>query len=293
MASSYEKYQKRKLISSYFSVIFSISLVLFLLGSLSLFVIHSQKISDSFRENIPMTIFFDKKVNDKDLKAFDKKLETLPFVKDYVFVSKEDAAKQHQEDLGENFLEFLGFNPLQDSYDLHLFSDYVSTDSIAKIEQTFYESKGVKQVSYDKELVTLVNENIKNITKWVLIATGVLTVISMLLINSSLRLLIFSSRFTIKTMQMVGATKTFIRRPFIFHSIKLGLIGAFIAIISLIGACLYLDNKFPDLGLNPSQDYTPLAVVSSSIILIGIIITTISTFFATQRFLNLKSDQLY
>ena len=92
---------------------------------------------------------------------------------------------------------------------------------------------------------------------------------------------------------MVGATKTFIRRPFIFHSIKLGLIGAFIAIISLIGACLYLDNKFPDLGLNPSQDYTPLAVVSSSIILIGIIITTISTFFATQRFLNLKSDQLY
>ncbi|MHC5200730.1 cell division protein FtsX [Myroides sp. LJL119] len=293
MASSYEKYQKRKLISSYFSVIFSIFLVLFLLGSLSLFVIHSQKISDNFRENIPMTVFFEKNANEKQLKDFDKKLSTLPYIKDYKFVSKQDAALQHQEDLGENFLEFLGFNPLQDSFDIHLLGNYVETDSISKIEQEFYKSKAVKEVTYDKELVTLVNQNIKTITKWVLIATAVLTLVSMLLINSSLRLLIYSSRFTIKTMQMVGATKKFIRRPFIFHSVKLGLIGALLAIISLVGISFYINNKFPDLNLNPRQDYIPLVVVSLGLLLVGIIITTISTFFATQRFLNLKSDQLY
>ncbi|MHC5361292.1 cell division protein FtsX [Myroides sp. LJL110] len=293
MASSYEKYQKRKLISSYFSVIFSIFLVLFLLGSLSLFVIHSQKISDNFRENIPMTVFFEKNANEKQLKDFDKKLSALPYIKDYKFVSKQDAALQHQEDLGENFLEFLGFNPLQDSFDIHLLGNYVETDSISKIEQEFYKSKAVKEVTYDKELVTLVNQNIKTITKWVLIATAVLTLVSMLLINSSLRLLIYSSRFTIKTMQMVGATKKFIRRPFIFHSVKLGLIGALLAIISLVGISFYINNKFPDLNLNPRQDYIPLVVVSLGLLLVGIIITTISTFFATQRFLNLKSDQLY
>ena len=293
MASSYEKYQKRKLITSYFSVIFSIFLVLFLLGSLGLFVINSQKISNNFRETIPMTIFFDKKATEKSIKDFDKNLENLPYIKDYKYVSKEDAATQHQEDLGENFLEFLGFNPLQDSFDIYLVGDYVQTDSIQKIEASFLKASGVSQVSYDKDLVSLVNENIKVITKWVLILTAVLAVISMLLINSSLRLLIYSSRFTIKTMQMVGATKNFIRRPFIRHSIKLGCIGSLLAIIALTSLYFYIDNKFPDLDINPKEDYMPLAIVCLGLFLIGIIITSISTFFATQRFLNLKSDELY
>ncbi len=293
MASSYEKYQKRKLITSYFSVIFSIFLVLFLLGSLGLFVINSQKISDNFRETIPLTVFFDKKATDKEVQSFDKKLQQYDYIKSFVYVSKEDAASQHQEDLGENFLEFLGFNPLQDSFDIYLQGDFVQKDSIQNIQESFLESKGVSEVSYDKELVELVNDNIKTITKWVLILTGVLAVISMLLINSSLRLLIYSSRFTIKTMQMVGATKKFIRRPFILHSIKLGITGSLLAIIALIGLCFYIDSKFPDLNINPKEDYMPLIIVCSALLLIGIIITTISTFFATQRFLNLKSDELY
>lgn len=293
MASSYEKYQKRKLLSSYFSVILSIFLVLFLLGSLSLFVINSKKISDNFRENIPMTIFFESNTAKADLDKFDNKLSTVEYVKDYTFVSKEEAAISHKETLGEDFVEFLGFNPLQDSFDLHLKGDYVVKDSIENIIKELQTTKSVSDITYDKQLVDLVNDNIKKITNWVLIAAAVLTIISMLLINSSLRLLIFSSRFTIKTMQMVGATKRFIRRPFIWHSMKLGFIGSILAIGAIVGLTFYVDNKFPDLNINPTEDYIPLVVVGLGILILGTIITSISTFFATQRFLNLKSDELY
>lgn len=240
-----------------------------------------------------MTVFFHKDANEYNTDTFSKKLSKAPYVKDFVFVSKADAAKQHQEELGENFIEFLGFNPLQDSFDLHLKGEYVINDSIAKIEKELMQSKGVKEIAYDKQLVDMVNDNLDRITKWVLVITAVLTLISMLLINSSLRLLIFSSRFTIKTMQMVGATKSFIRRPFIFHSIRLGIIGSVIAIIAITALTFYADSKFPDVGIDPTKNYLPLVVVSLGLLLLGLIITSISTFFATQRYLNLKSDELY
>ena len=293
MTSTYEKYQKRKLISSYFSVILSIFLVLSLLGALSLFVINSKRISNNFRENIPMTLYFTDKATQSDFDQFTKKLEKSPYIKSHHFISKEEAAESQKEDLGENFLEFLGYNPLQNSYDVYVLGDYVVGDSLAKIEADFLKTPHIAEVAYNKQLVDLVNSNITRITNWVLIIAGILTVVSMLLINSSLRLLIFSSRFTIKTMQMVGATKRFIRRPFIWHSLRLGLIGSLLAVIALVALTFYLDKKFPDLELNPMVNYMPLVIVGLGIILAGIIITTISTFFATQRFLNLKSDELY
>ncbi len=293
MASSYEKYQKRRLISSYFSVIISIFLVLSLLGLLSLFVINSKKISNNFRETIPMTIFFSDKATQQDLDSFGEKLKKSAYTKEYIFVSKEEAAENQKGDLGENFLEFLGYNPLQNSYDIFLNGDYVVADSIAKIEKDLEQTTTISKIMYDKQLVNLVNENIVKITNWVLIASGILCVISMLLINSSLRLLIFSSRFTIKTMQMVGATKRFIRKPFIWHSIRLGIIGSVLAIAAVVTITFYADKKFPDLELSPTENYLPLVIVCTGIFMIGIIITSISTYFATQRFLNLKSDELY
>ncbi len=293
MTSTYEKYQKRKLISSYFSVILSIFLVLSLLGALSLFVINSERISNNFRENIPINLFFTDNATQKEFDQFSKKLGEAPYVKSFKFVSKEEAAETQKEDLGEDFLEFLGYNPLQNSYDIYINGEYVVTDSLTKIEAELLKTPNIDEIAYDKQLVELVNDNIKRITNWVLIIAGILTVISMLLINSSLRLLIFSSRFTIKTMQMVGATKRFIRRPFIWHSMRLGLIGSILAVIALVALTFYLDKKFPDLELSPTTNYMPLVIVGSGLILAGIIITTISTFFATQRFLNLKSDELY
>ena len=291
MASSFENYNKRRLISSYFSVVLSIFLVLFLLGALGLFVINSKKITNDFKENIPMTVFFDNDAKDSTISAFDTELKNAKFIKEYAFVHKDSAAKNNVDIVGKDFMEFLGFNPLQNSFDIHLKGDYVNADSIKKIERNIRKNEMISEIIYDKELVDMVNENVTKITFWILIISGILTVVAMLLINSSMRLSIYSHRFTIKTMQMVGATKSFIRKPFIWRSIKLGLIGSGLAIIGIIALAIYVDGIFPSLGI--AKDYVSLGIVITGILGIGILITWISTFFATQRFLNLKTDDLY
>ncbi len=291
MASSFENYNKRRLISSYFSVVLSIFLVLFLLGALGLFVINSKKITNDFKENIPMTVFFDNDAKDSTISAFDTELKNAKFIKEYAFVHKDSAAKNNVDIVGKDFMEFLGFNPLQNSFDIHLKGDYVNADSIKKIERNIRKNEMVSEIIYDKELVDIVNENVTKITFWILIISGILTVVAMLLINSSMRLSIYSHRFTIKTMQMVGATKSFIRKPFIWRSIKLGLIGSGLAIIGIIALAIYVDGIFPSLGI--AKDYVSLGIVITGVLGIGILITWISTFFATQRFLNLKTDDLY
>ena len=291
MASSFENYNKRRLISSYFSVVLSIFLVLFLLEALGLFVINSKKITNDFKENIPMTVFFDNDANDSIISDFDTEMKNAKFIKEYAFVHKDSAAKNNVDIVGKDFMEFLGFNPLQNSFDIHLKGDYVNADSIKKIERNIRKNEMVSEIIYDKELVDMVNENVTKITFWILIISGILTVVAMLLINSSMRLSIYSHRFTIKTMQMVGATKSFIRKPFIWRSIKLGLIGSGLAIIGIIALAIYVDGIFPSLGI--AKDYVSLGIVITGVLGIGILITWISTFFATQRFLNLKTDDLY
>jgi cell division transport system permease protein len=291
MASNFDKFQKRRLISSYFSVVLSIFLVLFLLGILGFFIINSKKLADNFKEEIAMTVFFKNDANDTILKAFAKELKVTPFTKSFVYVSKEAAAKQHTDIIGEDFMTFLGTNPLQNSYDINLKADYVEKDSIVKIERQFRKNGMVADIVYDKQLVNLVNDNIKKVSMWILIISCFLTVIAVLLINSSLSLSIYSHRFIIKTMQMVGATKAFIRKPFVMRSVKLGMIGAGLAIIALIGVLLYLQTNFPSLGI--LDDKLLVALVLLLVFSLGVFITWISTYFATQRFLNLRTDDLY
>ncbi len=291
MASSFDKFQKRRLISSYFSVVLSIFLVLFLLGILGFFIINSKKLADDFKEKIAMTVFFKNDANDSIMKAFKEELKTASFAKSFVFVSKEMAAKQHTDIIGEDFMTFLGTNPLQNSFDINLKADYVVKDSIAKIESRLRKNAMVSDIIYDKQLVDLVNNNIKKVSLWILIISGFLTVIAVLLINSSLRLSIYSNRFIIKTMQMVGATKAFIRKPFVMRSVKLGMIGAGLAIIALIGVLTYIQVNFPDLGI--IDDKLLIGLVLLIVFGIGVLITWISTYFATQRFLNLRTDDLY
>ena len=291
MASSFDKFQKRRLISSYFSVVLSVFLVLFLLGILGFFIINSKKLADDFKEEIAMTVFFKNDANDSILKAFGKELKMAPYAKSFEYVSKEAAAKQHTDIIGEDFMEFLGENPLQNSYDIHLKADYVVKDSITRVESGLRKNVMIADIVYDKQLVNLVNDNIKKVSMWILIISGFLTVIAVLLINSSLRLSIHSNRFIIKTMQMVGATKAFIRKPFVMRSIKLGMIGAGLAIIALIGVLIYIETNFPGLGI--LEDKLLVGLVLLSVFGIGILITWFSTYFATQRFLNLKTDDLY
>lgn len=291
MSSSFEKFQKRRVITSYFSVVLSIFLVLFLLGTLGLFVINSKRLSDNFKEEIAMTVFFKNEANDSVMKAFTEEMKTAKFAKSFEYVSKEKAAQQHKEVIGEDFMQFLGVNPLQNSFDIHLKADFVTNPEIAKIENRLRKNEMVADIVYDKQLVTLVNDNVKNISMWILIITSVFAIVSVLLINSSLRLSIYANRFIIKTMQMVGATKSFIRKPFIKTNVILGFIGAVLAILALIGLLIYIQTTYPNLGI--MEDQLSISIVLLGVLVTGIVITWISTFFATQRFLNLRTDDLY
>lgn len=291
MSASFEKFQKRRVITSYFSVVLSIFLVLFLLGILGLFVINSKRLSDNFKEEIAMTVFFKTEATDSVIKAFNSELKTAKFAKSFEYVSKEKAAEKHMKVIGEDFMQFLGVNPLQNSFDIHLKADFVTNEGIAKIENRLRKNDMIADIVYDKQLVTLVNDNIKNISMWILIVSCVFALVSVLLINSSLRLSIYANRFIIKTMQMVGATKSFIRKPFIQRSVYLGLIGSALAIVALIGVLIYIQTTFPSLGI--LEDKLSIAIVLVGVLVLGVVITWISTFFATQRFLNLRTDDLY
>ncbi|WP_024768231.1 MULTISPECIES: cell division protein FtsX [Aquimarina] len=291
MSSSFEKYQKRRLISSYFSVVISISLVLFLLGLLGLLVLNTKKVADHFKEKIALTIYLKDTAKDVEIKQLEKTLALAEYTKSTTFISKDEAAEEHSKDIGENFMDFLGYNPLQNSIDVYLKADFVDQAKIEEINASIIKKDFVDEVIYDKPLISLLNDNIKRISFWVLLISGIFTFIAVLLINSSIRLSVYSKRFIIKTMQMVGATKKFIRKPFVWKSVRLGMIGAIVALIGVGIVLYYLNKTFPELAL--LDDEILLIILFAGIFGIGVLITWISTFFATQRFLNLRTDELY
>ncbi len=291
MSSSFDKYQKRRLISSYFSVVISISLVLFLLGLLGLLVLNTKKVADHFKEKIALTIYLKDTAKDIEIKQLQKTLALAEYTKSTTYISKEEAAEAHSKDIGENFMDFLGYNPLQNSIDVFLKADFVDPAKIETINATIIKKDFVDEVIYDKPLISLLNDNIKRISFWVLLISGVFTFIAVLLINSSIRLSVYSKRFIIKTMQMVGATKKFIRRPFVWKSVRLGIIGAVVALMGVGVVLYYLNKAFPELAL--LDDKALLGILFCGVLGMGILITWISTFFATQRFLNLRTDELY
>ena len=291
MASSFEKYQKRRLISSYFSVVLSISLVLFLLGLLGLFLINSSQLSRYFKEQIPISIYLKDSAKEVEIDQLRQSLEMADYTKSATYISKEEAAEQHIETIGEDYLEFLGYNPLQNSIDVELLAEFVSSAQLKDIANEISAKDFVAEVEYDELLVELFDKNIKVITMYILVFSALFLVIAVLLINSSIRLSVYAKRFTIKTMQMVGATKRFIRRPFLWKSIRLGLIGAIIAMIGVAFVLYLLDKAWPQLEL--LSDKVLLGGLFIFIVLMAVFITWISTFFATQRFLNLRTDELY
>lgn len=291
MSTSFERYQKRKLISSYFSVVLSIGLVLFLLGVLGLLVINTKKLADHFKEQITLSVFLKDNAKQVEIDQLQKSLVLAPYTKTATYVSKEEAAEQHSDEIGENFIDFLGYNPLKNSIDVQLNAEFVTTDQIASIAEEISTKGYIEEVSYDKPLIALLTDNVKKISFWILIICAIFTFIAVLLINSSIRLSIYSKRFIIKTMQMVGATKTFIRRPFLWTNIKLGMLGALLALLVLGGLLYYMDLNFPELNL--FADLWFLGGLFLGVFILGVLISLLSTFFATQRFLNLRTDDLY
>lgn len=291
MASSFDKYQKRKLISSYISVVISIALVLFLLGCLGLLVINSKKVADHFKEQVVMTIYLNDTAKEVEVNQLKKSLAMAEYSKEATYVSKEEAAEMMKAETGEDFMDFVGYNPLKNSIDVYLKADFVTTEKLSEISETLSTKSFIEEIRYDNDLVELMNDNVKKISVWVLIISGLFTLIAVLLINSSIRLAVYSKRFIIKTMQMVGATKSFIRRPFVWKSVQLGIIGAIVALVGMAAVLYYLDITFPELEL--LRNTVMIAGLFVGVFVLGVIITWISTFIATQRFLNLKTDQLY
>ncbi|PWG06079.1 cell division protein FtsX [Polaribacter aquimarinus] len=291
MSSKFDSYQKRRLQSSYISVVISIALVLFMVGVLALVLLKSKKVANHFKEKVAMTLFLKDEVNNEKIYAFKESLKKEAFSKKVLYISKENAAKQYSKEIGEDFLQFLGKNPLKNGIDIYLNADAVTPEKMQKLETKFLKNAYVAEVSYDKPLIELLTKNIKRISFWLLVLSGFFAFVAMILINSSIRLSIYSKRFNIKTMQMVGATKSFIRKPFIWQSIKLGFLGAVIALLGIGVIIFYVDKYIPSLEL--IKDYISLSYLVGGVLVSAFIITWLSTFFATQRFLNLQTDELY
>jgi cell division transport system permease protein len=286
-----EKFQKRRVLTGYLSVVISISLVLFFVGILGLFLLNTRNVASYFKEQIMMTVYLKDSAKDIEITQLQKKIQLEPATKKVNFISKEEAAAQYARDIGEDFLEFLGYNPLLNSVDVYFNAAYVNTVSLTQTQRDLETSDFVDEVVFDQPLVTLLDENILRISYILMLTTLLFVIIAMLLINSSIRLSIYSKRFIIKTMQLVGATKSFIRRPFIWTHLRLGILSSIIAFIGLAIVFLEINKRFPE--LNMLDQPVELAIVFGGVLSLGIGITGISTFFATQRYLNLKSDAIY
>ena len=291
MSSKFDSYQKRRLRSSYFSVVISIALVLFMVGFLGLVLLKSTQVANHFKEEVVITLFLKNDTSKEQIENLRTSLLKELFTRKIIYISKGDAAKFYAEDLGEDFVNYLGTNPLKNSIDIYLNPGFVTPEKMQEISDRFNKNSFVFEVSYDKPLVTFLTQNIQKVSFWLFAISSFFGLVALILINSSIRLSVYSKRFNIKTMQMVGATKGFIRKPFIWSGIRLGFIGALISLAGLAAVIYYIDQKIPTLQL--VIDYVTLVYLGGGILLIAFIISWLSTFFATQRFLNLQTDELY
>ena len=286
-----EKYSKRKLLGSSITTVVSLSLVLFMLGLLGVIILNTRKLSENLKENIGIQIIMNENAKEIDLQQFTKLLDASDYVKSTEYITKEVAAIHLQKDLGEDFIDFLGYNPLLSSINVHVKAAFANTDSLLWIEKKLLGSKLVKEVVYQKSLVSMINENVKKISLLILIFSGLLMTVALALINNTIRLSIYGKRFLIKTMQLVGATQSFVRRPFVLIGIKHGIYAAFIAILMLMGVLYFVQKQLPELV--ELQDEKMLATLYGLVIITGVIISWLSTSLAVRKYLRLKSDELY
>ena len=262
-----------------------------MLGMLGLLVLNAKRLSDFVKENIGFSVILKENIKEVDVILLQKSLDASEYVKSTKYITKEEAAEDLQKDLGEDFIEFLGFNPLLASIEVKLYADYANPDSIKIVEKDFQQYEQIKEVFYQKSLVSLVNENIQKISLIILVFSGLLFLVAITLINSTIRLSVYSKRFIINTMQLVGANRGFIRRPFLYKSAGNGIIAALLAIGFLVGVLYLAQQEFK--GIISFQDIEIIGSLFLGVLLIGIIINWISTFLAVSKYLKMKVDKLY
>lgn len=290
---SERKSNKRRVAGSYAMSLMSIMLVLFLLGVFALLMMHAQKLSNHIKENIGFEIVMNSNVKEANILYLQKKLDAMPAVKSTEYITKDEAIRRLSEDLGEDFLQWLGNeeNPLLPSIDVRFNADYANVDSLAVIESQLLANDDVKEVYYQKSLVEVINQNVKRIGMALIVASIILLVIAISLIRNTIRLSIYSKRFLVRSMQLVGATEAFIRKPFVKTGVSQGFFGAILADILLIIMMYWLNKRIPELALIQSLEITVCIYVG--IIVIGIILASISTATALRKYLNAHIDKLY
>jgi len=286
-----KRISSRQLRSSYITTVISISLVLFVIGLVGLLVLNTHKISRHVKENIGITVFLNDEVKEVDMIRLQKSLDASIFVRQTSFISKDSAAHELTQEIGEDFVSFLGYNPLSASIEVKLMADYANVDSISKIEKKLMKYSQVKEVSYQKSLIETINQNVRKISIVLLIFCGLLFVISLSLINNTIRLSVYARRFLIKTMELVGATRSFVRTPFIIKSLCHALYSIIIAYILLGGVIYMTDKHIPELSIMYELD--TIAMLYFGIMIVGFLIVWISNFFAVNRYLRMKGNELY
>lgn len=284
---------KRRVAGSYFMSLMSITLVLFLLGVFALLMMHAQKLSNHFRENIGFEIVMNSNVKEASIIKLQKELDAMPAVKSTEYITKEEAIRRLSDDLGEDFLQWLGNeeNPLLPSIDVHFNAEYANPDSLNVIEQQLLKSKDIKEIYYQKSLVDLIDQNVNRIGMVLMGISIILLIIAITLIRNTIRLQIYANRFLVRSMQLVGATPAFIRRPFIRSGILQGFFGALLTDL-LLALMLYgLTKRIPELSF--VQDYRIVISIFVGIILLGILLGGLSTRLALRKYLHADIDRLY
>lgn len=283
--------QKRKTKSVYVSTVISIALVLLVTGLLGLLLVHAKNLSKYVKENIVLNVIVNDGTNEGDVLSLQKDLEKDKYVLRTEYISKELAAKSLKEDLGEDFVQYLGHNPLLPSIDVYMKEDYANSDSIKTFIDKISRNTRIKEVVYQESLIDMVNKNVRIISIVVLAFAAILLVIAVALINNTIRLAIYSQRFLIKSMQLIGATKNFIRKPFITYGIIHGLLGSLISILLLIFTLKFAQQQIPELVF--LRNWYEFAAIFIVVIAIGILISGLSTYFAVTKYLKAKSNDLY
>jgi cell division transport system permease protein len=282
---------KRRLRSSYFISVISISLLLFMLGLMGLLILNARNLSEYVKENIGFSVILNEDVKEVDIIRIQKNLDASAYVKSTRYITREKAAIELEEMLGEDFISFLGYNPLLPSIEVNLYAAYANSDSISVIEKDIEQYSHVNEVYYQKSLVHLVNENIQRISVILISFSLMLFLISISLINNTIRLSVYAKRFIINTMQLVGATNSFIRKPFLFKSVFHGFYAAVFANVLMLGVIYKAHKEFSEFfGF---QDLQTIGLLFLSVIVLGIVISWLSTFFAVSKFLRLRRDDLY
>jgi len=282
---------RRRLRASYATSVISITLVLYMLGLVGLLLLNTKKLSDYVKENIGFSVFLQDDIKEVEIFGLQKVLDSRHYVKETAYITKEQAVRDFQKEWGEDFEDFLGFNPLPASIDVKLYAPYANPDSISVIEKDILTYAGVRDVVYQKDLIYKVNNNVRKISLSILAFSFLLFLIALTLINNTIRLSVYAKRFIIRTMQLVGAQHQVIRRPFLYQSFYYGSLAAVISIGLLIGTMIIAERQLE--GLFSIKDYRITGILFSMVFIIGIFLTWISTLFSVNRYLSMTTDELY